>query len=537
LSAAPPRSSPRPGAGTRLAAAVVVATLLFGRQIAAWTDPKNRYLFHWQSADGVALLLGIGLLALGILAVEPALARSAGARRHRLHEIGFLALFTHALLAQIQGIAGLHSFWAGLVLWVGILTAIRRLLRRGAVWPLSGAVRACLILSPLLPILALQILSWPAVDLPEPGTAPAGGPSPSDRPPVVVLVFDEWSWPRSQQDGRVRASLPHLAELAGRSLVASHAVSPGDWTWVSLPGLLFGGPGELAVRRGGARWIAADGSERPTREVPSLLDLAERHGYRGRLLGYYFPYRELLGAEGVVVRAYAKYPKGDNLAGAVGLALLRNLEFWSDPISQAAWEPLDAWLSSENWREVNQRLRADVRRELAAIDDGVLLFAHLPMPHSPFVFDRDGNYLGPYAGERSQGTPEQYEEQLRFADRVLGESVQALRDSGRFERALLIVTSDHSWRHDVEAMRAGDPLADRWVPLLVKWPHQSEPLVAPEPFCTVRLAPLLEAVMRSADPGPLTRDAWERLAAGGRAAAPCGVEPAVAARRASSGAP
>jgi hypothetical protein len=69
-------------------------------------------------------------------------------------------------------------------------------------------------------------------------------------------------------------------------------------------------------------------------------------------------------------------------------------------------------------------------------------------------------------------------EQARYADRLLGEALDALRETGRYDESLVVVTSDHgdsftegvSGRDLDTAQRAAAELA--WVPVFIKEPGQ-----------------------------------------------------------------
>ena len=102
---------------------------------------------------------------------------------------------------------------------------------------------------------------------------------------------------------------------------------------------------------------------------------------------------------------------------------------------------------------------------------------HLPAPHQPYVFAADGG-PGRYAGLDPAGYPAQ----LVYADRLFGEWMQALRDSGRWAESWVLVLSDHG-PHFRDY--AGTPAGKRHVPLLVKAPGQS---VRRDEFEPIRLA-------------------------------------------------
>lgn len=76
--------------------ALAFATLLFGRQIAAWSDPDNRYLYHWQRADGGYLIAAVLLAALLLFGAGAAF-RRVGAGR----PAGALRLLLALALGQV----------------------------------------------------------------------------------------------------------------------------------------------------------------------------------------------------------------------------------------------------------------------------------------------------------------------------------------------------------------------------------------------------------------------------------------------------
>jgi membrane-anchored protein YejM (alkaline phosphatase superfamily) len=120
---------------------------------------------------------------------------------------------------------------------------------------------------------------------------------------------------------------------------------------------------------------------------------------------------------------------------------------------------------------------------------------HWPLPHGPFVLNEDGTYRGPFKRSRLEGTPADYQRHLAFLDLVLGEAVAELDSAGLLDRALVIVTSDHSWKVEPDSSLRAAPGARTWVPLIVKLPHQTAGHRVPERFCLGQLGPLLQRVM------------------------------------------
>ncbi|MHC4839818.1 MAG: sulfatase-like hydrolase/transferase, partial [Planctomycetota bacterium] len=85
---------------------------------------------------------------------------------------------------------------------------------------------------------------------------------------------------------------------------------------------------------------------------------------------------------------------------------------------------------------------------------------HLPWPHPPFLWDRDG----PAEGSTS------YLENAEWTDLKLSEIFDTLREESLFEESTIIITGDH-----------GYPLGvDKHPPLLIKLPGQKEGRIVSE---------------------------------------------------------
>lgn len=503
------------------AAALVVATLLSGRQIASWTTVFNRYHFRWQTLDGLALVAAVLLLAAILYGLGMALARIEWTRRRRLHELALVAGVGAALLTQVNKFAQNIDPLRALALWVVAGGVLALAWRR---WPsrLASVVRgACLVMSPLVPMLLVQILLWRPWDIREHSSAdgPPPGASPGHaRLPVVIVVFDEWSWFRVAPDGNPSPEFANLRRLADRAMLVSEARSPSDQTAISMPRFLYQERGEIIIGNGVAWWDVA-GVRRPAPDVPDIFDRARELGYRTQLLSFGLPYRALLGPDAPDrILTLSLSSKGRTWAEEVLKRGMNNLGSWTDPVSKLVWEPYSISLYAENWRHVTQSLRLVTLKALGEEPDNTLIVSHFPVPHYPFIWNPDGSYRGPLAGSRSTGDPEGYERNLRYADRILGEILDTLERSGRLDRSLLIVTSDHSWRKEPNARLLARPDALRRVPLLIKWPGQTRPMVSDQQFCTMGIGPVLEAVLTASPAGPpeLTDSLWMVLSEKGR---------------------
>lgn len=475
--------------------ALLLATLLQLRQIAYLATPGNRYASHWERADGVALAATLVATALLLFAAAALLARAplAGLRR------GLAPLFVWVAGNSLLSLA---TFWeperhwlqAGWFATAGLCAVCAFRGGERVTRAFSALGRALL----LVPIATLaQVLWWAPWGSPlDPLDPPPEAPGPG--PPVYFVLFDGWSAEQSLQQGRFLEFLPELRALAERSVVFPRAVSPSFDTAVSVPRLLFGkGEGwHVEVGNAEALWQRSEPRDGRTEVVESAPVLgssnlfqpfAER-GYRSVLSGYYLPYRRLLGPELTVVRSEPHLPRGATLAERFRVRALAGARYLQGPGAAVRLLAEHRLRYSEHWFALNQRVLADTLEVALHWPRKTFSFSHFPMPHPPFVIDADGSFRGPYRRDRSQGTRSDYRRHLRNVDRIVGLLVAALTRSGRFDSALIVLTGDHGWkRHDRRVLH---------VPLLVKWPQQSQPAFFAPVFPTLALAGLLELASR-----------------------------------------
>ena len=335
--------------------------------------------------------------------------------------------------------------------------------RRDAGRVVRVATTAALLAVPLGPILFLQVLSWRSWPLC--GPPRAGPPAQPGARPVYVLLFDEWSLARSEgPDRRFLPELVNLRRLAAMGTMYTEARSPGDATLRAIPRLLYGENGEVVPGNGRAEWRAGD-SLVPAAERGSLFRQARERGYRTELAGWYLPYAALVGGDLDGCHAWPQVPKRTGAARLVDL-LWANLRHLPDPASRAAWRALHARAFSANWYGLQRRIEAEALRLARDGPANTFAFVHFPLPHAPFVFGARGEYLGPFEGGRMLGTPEEYLRQVRYVDAVLGRFLNALESAGRLDSAVLVVTSDHSWKKDPDRLERTRHRLRR-VPLLV----------------------------------------------------------------------
>lgn len=520
----------------RFLPALVTVFFFYSPQLAALGSVRNRYFLFWSGVDTLAACTAILLLSLFAASLGILIDRSGSPALKALRDSLFLLFFGLGILVNVLPLlhiqpvieiikrnrqsATLALYLASAVfsvIWVVCIATWRPALVR-------VARAACFILSPLVAIVVVPAFFWPSWSV-HPDRIPAAA---ADRAgtPVYFLVFDEWSYLRSTSGDDFLAEFPHLRQLRSQSFFFNHAQAPADKTYKSLPGLIFqtqdyGSLPQVFIHEPGI-----DGKPpleivtppaRPGSDPPSLFTLAREHGYATGLIGFYLPYPRILGDALDFSRAYSDYPRGRNFVDKMYLASIDNPQYWRVPFITALWKHLYAGVFSRHWRDLTERMREDLLAAIAAPPQRKFVFAHLPVPHAPFIFRPDGSYRGPFpirsgAGQDIDadimgGTPDEYHESLEHLDTMVGEILAAMERAGTLDGSLLIVTSDHSWRIDPEHSATASFDALRHVPLLIKAPGQHRPGTIGGTMPAVSLKPLIEAAFR----GELTEVTAETL--------------------------
>lgn len=489
-------TAPRRSTNTLRVAALClsVATLLHARQFAMWSAPENQFYYNWQRADAVMLIASLLAVALLFFLIVMIVRRASwGGVLLRWLTIVLLAdiLVGYVGSGKTQGrFAAFTAAWV-VVAGLGLYAASRpgsRFVERGT------TVLAAL--AWLAPLSVVQILLWKPWDVRESIHRDASYAAPATRTPVFLFLFDEWSYQRSYDGHELRPFFRNLRRLAGHSLEFTDAHSQGGSTRASIPRLIFQREGVLQPRNGTAVWREGD-STVPSATLPSIFAAARTRGYGTSLIGFYFPYRAILGdqVDRTVYRAFE--PKDRRLQRRLVYVAGRTLSFLADPLSQILWQRWYARSLSESHVRLNHAWRIAVRDLIRRSDVNTFAMIHWPLPHGPFVLNGDGSYRGPFKGTRVEGTPAEYQQHLAFLDLVLGEAMAELDSAGLFDQALVIVTSDHSWKEEPDAALRAASARRTWVPLIVKLPHQTAGHRVLERFCLGRLGALLRRVMDS----------------------------------------
>jgi len=314
---------------------------------------------------------------------------------------------------------------------------------------------------------------------------------------IYIFILDEWSYARTFQEGTVWNEMPHLRELANIANVYHQAYSPGAHTLTSIPRFLFQeDEGIRSLSHSNLQeWI----------ESPNILDRKSiftdtPQGWQRYVLGFWHDYDGLIGAH----TDYAAYVRNESALRTYGGEVRKLLS------TQLGWlrhfglpepgEPLPPcalWIYSQ--KEIH-RLAIEIMDRARA---PVFAVFHYCFPHYPYIWDANGE-KGWIPADIEKHTISNYLDNLRYTDRLIGEIVQALRRADKFDGALLIITSDHSWRHDPEVpgydpVREDPDAVSRWkhVPLFVKRPYQREGSQVFDTVFTAELYPEIQSVWQA----------------------------------------
>lgn len=334
-----------------------------------------------------------------------------------------------------------------------------------------------------------QPASHTAMSAPAPGTTTA---LPGATRRAVVMVFDELDWRLAFEQRPAGLALPAFDRLRARGVSATHAFPPSNATVMSLPAMLSGRM-VAGIRPHGWAGLEMDFLTGGTVEFPDPESLFHRLAARGvssGAAGWYLPYcREFPALTDCAQASAYNYATSIVPEGSFGAALTTQ------------WRQIVPWtLGYAGLRQ--QRLMERLVQMLADPRLG-LVFAHLPVPHFPWIPD-DG---APETGRSEthfpvSGGPQSYFGNLRIADAALGRTLELME---RYcAGCLLVTTSDHWWRWS----RRHDGITDRRVPFLAVRIGDTAPATVDRAFSNIAAAGLVEQFLAGRIEGNTGIAAW-----------------------------
>jgi hypothetical protein len=286
--------------------------------------------------------------------------------------------------------------------------------------------------------------------------------------PVIALLFDELSFSYLYENDAIR---PVHAELARFGAQATHHLNvraAANETLAALPSILAARQySDVRVESDGVHYLAPGAqSVRPlsVREPDGLFAAARRLGYRTEMAGYYLAYCDMLGDLVDACRSMSFYNVGALAPGFSPIHPIRTtFVLWP---RQFPFGVLKNPFFARFQRDLVNETRAFADRPLDASPPPFRL-VHFSIPHLPFVFTRDG-FDPPFNPLRTEDDAA-YARQLEYVDYLAGELLAGLRRAGSYDRATVVILSDHGWRFGGATER--DVLH---VPFIVKYPNQRE---------------------------------------------------------------
>ena len=135
--------------------------------------------------------------------------------------------------------------------------------------------------------------------------------------------------------------------------------------------------------------------------------------------------------------------------------------------------------------------------QLLHTDQADFVFLHFSLPHSPNIWSRIHDDFTQYCDSS-------YLDNLALSDRVLGQLMNTLKASPRWNQTTLIVQGDHGWRIDAwqglpswtdEDDAAARDVFDTRPALIIHQPGQVAPQTVPGPWPILQVHDVVEQVL------------------------------------------
>lgn len=454
------------------------------RAFLAWT-------LVWAQILPALLLLGADLL-IERLAGPEGLARRAW--RAALYAV-LAASFLRQAQVQYPGLLfATIPVWAAVAAYLAVPAGIGILAARHA----RAADRYAAALGVLALILTFDFVRrvWPAT----PGAEVRETAAATGRP-VVILLFDELGLDVLLRDGAIDATtFPHFAALASESAWFPDATTHYGNTGPSVRSMLTG---------------RVDGDDRG----PLLFErLRDTH----RL-------RSLVAWPGLSTWVKSRAGPGDRCisrtdADALKLGPLETAQFLTIALRESSFarDGITLGLQGRNfatpdlWDLWTSRdvLGVEIESFLVGLTKanapGRIFYWHCSLPHFPFQYDAQGRRHGREdvtfrMKEDPRPVLENYREQVRRVDGVVGQVIDRLKAEGIYDETLLVLTSDHGLRTFGMLEPEGYPEVrsglEARVPFFIRGPGVKPGVYAAD-YQHVDFTPtLLDVLGKAVDPG------------------------------------
>lgn len=497
-------------------AVLVVVFLLFSPYISRLMVPETRRCQMWQPSDPYVLVGTIVIIALASVIIGQLVRMAKRPLLNRFVSHLFVIAFGAGLLANLwynmDRPVGYRISQFGMemrTIWLVLFVVVGYSIARPASKLVLRCQQVCFITFPVMLIVLGQLFCMPThpssrdplPDAPESNhIMPVKLSGMTDgNSPVYLFIFDAWSYSRSMENGEIKTDFRNLHELSQQSIIFQDAHSPADRTSRSIPRLLYQ-TDDPVMESDGRMGFRRNGEFVNSRDCKSIYSIvADRH-YRTFLVGFTLPYPLWLGDNVDVCRTYCRYARGNTLLTNIGAHAFEAAYYWTDPWSSFLYKKLKPRIADAPILKGYRDMKNDILNVISHQPSNTFAVFHYPLPHYPYIVDKEGDYLGPDGALWYSDSVEGYQRNLACMDRQAGEFIAAMKKTGKFDNALIIMTGDHTWRYDPAHKENADENYLTHVPLIVKLPNQRRALSIDSRYETYKLGQLIAQVLNNTEP-------------------------------------
>ncbi|MBM6582632.1 sulfatase-like hydrolase/transferase [Microvirga sp. BT689] len=465
-------------------------------------------------AAGVSF--GLPLILIGIEAIVGL----ASSRARQVLHIGFVAVLIAAgALIAINRLTGLQPQVAiGLGLATGVLLTV--LYTRSAVLQ-----RFCTIASAFAIFLPIYLVGFtPLSSIYRSAPVAAKSAEIGTSTPVVVVVFDEFNLTgllnERQEIDAIR--FPNFAALAGDAWWFRRATAINPATIKAVPAILTGltpGPEVVPPSIAGFpnnlfTWL---GSSYRFNVTETVTELCPRTLCRTSDEPENRVDLKLMASDLSIIYLHTLLP-----ANYASMFLPPIDNGWNGfAVNKSAQSDHDADEGEDGKAHLRRnKNRAEIFSSfLSRVEAGdkTLDFLHFLLPHSPYVYLPSGQA---YPGGADEGVlPNavwsdneylvrlQYQRfllQAGYADKLIGDLISKLKQLGKYEKSLIVVTADHGKAFKTGVLKRtlseGNAPEILQIPLFVKLPNQSEGKISDRPVSNLDILPTIGDVLAAPIP-------------------------------------
>lgn len=491
--ASPTLTSPRVPLSRRdIAIALSLANICFLR---IWSEilsvsTTEAYYLEVANSDVVAAAVNVLLLATLFLALT-AFARRYGDRGRTVVIAGFVIVLVAQLNALgpelAPGVLSVIDRWKNGAHLEAVLpvVALAGIIAASARWPqraLRLTVGLVYFLAPFV-LVTFGRAAWilakiDPTELLAAEAPPIGAPVDSvDGPRVVVIVMDALGRRHAVEARPAGFTLPEFDRLRAESVDATQVTQIASRTILSVPAMLTGLEIDASAPSSSEElMLTVDSAPVAWSTAPSLLDEAQALGGVAVVAGWYHPYCRMFEE----LDGCSTYPT--RTIGSRG----RETRFFRTLVDQQlALTPYVGLRIKQIDLIEEQRIDA---LEAVTTGDRGLVFLHLILPHTPWIWDSEENDYTLTLFE-----PDGYYENMRLMDRVLGELRSAMEAADKWDSTAVLLLSDHVMRYRPKYLN--EP-ADPRVPFILKLPGQRAGVTYDRPFNAMVTHDLVQALLR-----------------------------------------